>query len=91
VKMVVVLWEGYLFLRAIANKKRKWWQLPLPPKDYLLWRLGTVYGTHPTNDGTKPPKTLRDFARELWGDREQVVKFLLWRRKMRLERSRWTN
>ena len=49
----------------------------------MMWRLGTVYGIYPGNDGTQPPKTYRVLLRQLWEDRDQVVKFLLWRRHMR--------
>lgn len=51
---------------------RRWWRkspyLPLPPGEYLEWRLQTAYG--PNRPG------LRVLLRDLRG-------FLLWRRRMR--------
>jgi hypothetical protein len=76
---MLILWEALLFFWAYRDRRRPW----RINGHYLLWRLGTVYGIHPNNDGTKPPKTLGEFMKELWTDRRQVTRFLRWRRTMR--------
>lgn len=76
-----VIREGIRFLWTFRNKKQ-WWKI-LPPREYVMWRLGTVYGTHPEHDGTRPPKTLKQLLGELWDDREQAKRYLLWRRAHR--------
>ncbi len=81
VKMCRIALEGLRFLWIFRHKKR-WWKI-LPPREYVMWRLGTVYGIYPENDGTKPPKTLKQLLQNLWDDREQVSKYLLSRKQLR--------
>jgi hypothetical protein len=61
IRTCIILLEGLRFLWAFRDRKH-WWR-PLPPKAYLWWRFGTVYGLQPPGpaglpDGTKAPKTI---------------------------------
>lgn len=55
-----------------------WWKrwpfLPIASKKYIEWRRHTAYGMKEHGWGRPPPR------RQL----EDIVRFLLWRRKMRL-------
>jgi hypothetical protein len=71
---VTALWQGFLFLLSIRKKGSLF-----PSKDYLLWRLGTVYQSF-EKDGTYRP--LKDLIRDAWRDRDRVKNFLVWRKQM---------
>lgn len=75
-KWWIVITEGLRFYWAICLKRRLW-----PSRAYLHWRLGTIYGSF--NRETGAPRPLRDLLRDLWRDRANAVKFLVWRRKLR--------
>ena len=72
-----VILEGLRFFRAITPR----WRL-LPRRDFLHWRLGTIYGSFDRETGS--PRPLRALLGDLWRDRRQVIRLLRWRRKMRL-------
>lgn len=80
-RLLAALWEGWLYLRAISPRGRL-----LPTEDYLQWRLGTVYGSF--NKLTGRPRDIEDLIIDLWRDRKNALKFLLWRRDMRLRARR---
>ena len=51
VRAILILWELLCFL--CRARPHEWWKrtpfLPLPPREYLDWRLETAYGnTHPS-------------------------------------------
>ena len=71
-----MLREGLRFLWSITPR----WRL-LPSRQYLVWRLGTVYGTFDRETGQ--PRSLRALLRDLWRDRANVVRFLRWSRTLR--------
>jgi len=73
---IVALWEGLRFLLVDARQKRRL----LPSREYLHWRLGTVYRTFDENGH---PRSLRELFRDAWRDLPNVIRHLLWRRKMR--------
>lgn len=50
---------------------------------YVRWRLGTLYGSFTPAGEDRP---MRELLRALWGDRRNVVDYLLWRRGMRVGR-----
>jgi hypothetical protein len=56
-------------------RNRRWYAhppfLPIPPKDYLRWRLETAYGD-------------KSFSNLRWQD---IVAYARWHRAMRLNRS----
>jgi len=81
---VTVLLEGLRFLWSITPRRRL-----LPSRAYLLWRLGTVYGSF--NRETGEHRTLRELLGDLWRDRANVVRFLRWRRDMRHPRGHAAN
>jgi hypothetical protein len=80
-RLLAVLWEGWLYLRVISPRGRL-----LPSEAYLQWRLGTVYGSFDVLTGR--PRDVGDLLVDLWRDRANVFKFLLWRRDMRLRAKR---
>jgi hypothetical protein len=70
-------------LRPRWARRRAWWPGLLA---YLHWRLGTVYGSF---DAEGRPRPVRALLRDLWNDRRQARRFLLWRHEMeRLRRRR---
>lgn len=73
--LLLVLIEGARFYWSICLKRRLW-----PSRAYLHWRLGTLYGTF--DRATGEPRPLRDLLLDLWRDRRNAVKFLLWRRSL---------
>lgn len=73
IRWLAIAVEGLRFLWAFRDRRRV---LPLPPFEYLAWRLETVYGVGPSS--------MRDAFRMLWRDRANVARFLEWRRSMRL-------
>lgn len=61
---------GLGLLRILWNfRRRGWWRqppfLPLPPKEYVQWRMHTAYGDH---DAVPPPTDVARYAR--WVRRE---------------------
>lgn len=88
--LLAAVWEGILLWWALTPPRSL-----LPSRRYLHWRLGTVYGSfhdceckvsgieHKTSCATGRPRPLGDLIRQAWGDREQVMKFLRWRKWMR--------
>lgn len=64
--------EGLRFLWACRQKNRGWiWRIiPIPPKEWVKWRLDTAYGEW----NPRPP---------LWYIWRDLCRFLLWRRQMR--------
>lgn len=75
-RLLLALLEGLRYLRAITPR----WRL-LPTTTYLHWRLGTVYGSFDRTTGA--PRTVRAMLGDVWRDREQVLRFLTWRRELR--------
>lgn len=75
----IVIVEGFSFLRSITPR----WRL-LPSRAYLQWRLGTVYGSFDRETGAV--RGLSVLLRDLWRDRANVCRFLLWRQQMRRHR-----
>jgi hypothetical protein len=58
-------------LRVLWNfRARGWWRrfpfLPLPPREYVRWRMHTAYGSH---DAVPPPDDLVRYARWVGGRR----------------------
>lgn len=80
-RLFIVLIEGARFY----NKIRPRWRL-LPSRDFLRWRLGTVYGSF--DQATGGPRKIRHLLRDLWRDRAKAAEFLLWCRQMRLAEKR---
>lgn len=76
--MFRVLLEAFRYYFAIKPGGRLF-----PPRDYLQWRLGTVYGSF---DKSGNPRSVSDLCRDVWRDRKNVIAFLKWRRKMRLSK-----
>jgi hypothetical protein len=74
--------EGLRMLWAFRNRQwmRRWPFLPILPWPYVEWRLETLYATK--------PKGWAHALRLLWCDRRNAVRFLLWRRDMRLMQHR---
>lgn len=79
-KWILALLEGIRFY--FGHIERGWWKkkpyLPLPPKKFVEFRLGTAYGL-PENGWPRPPLL------QLVVD---TKRFLLWRRELRLDRER---
>ena len=70
-----VIIEAIRFWFVITPKGRLW-----PTRDYLSWRLGTVYGTF--NRKTGKPRWVIALLWDAWRDRKQVAQFLKWRKGM---------
>ena len=68
--------EGVRFAWACRQKARgfPWTALPIPPREWVKWRLDTAYGEH------FPRPSLRRIF-------DDVCVFLLWRRRMGLLRK----
>ncbi len=68
--------EAVIFGWACRQKARgfPWTILPIPPRDWVKWRLDTAYGEH----NPRPP--LRYMFKDL-------CVFLLWCRRMRMLRK----
>lgn len=91
---------AFMIVWALMEGIRFWWDLLpkdldngvprswLPDRDYMMWRLGTVYGIYPNHKVGEEPNSYEALIRLAWRDRAQVFKFLLWRREMRLRRGR---
>lgn len=87
-------------LLAILEAARLYWDLLpkardngvptalVPPREYMTWRLGTVYGIYPRHRILESPNTYADLIRLAWQDRAQILRFLLWRRDMRISARR---
>lgn len=73
----MVLVEAIRFWFAITPRWRLW-----PTRAYLQWRLGTVYGSF--NRKTGKPRWVIVLLWNAWRDRRNVVRFLRWRRRMRV-------
>jgi len=69
-------------LTVLLEALRFLWAHRRASRAYVQWRLGTVYGSF--NRETGEPRPARELLRDAWRDRKQVVKFLRWRRQMRL-------
>ena len=80
----VACWEGLRFLFIDARPRGGW----LPSKKYLVWRLGTVYGTFVDKDCQETRPLLDMLEQAVVGDLENVVRHLLWRRRMRARANR---
>lgn len=78
--MLAVLLEAVRYYFAITPRGRLF-----PTREYLHWRLGTVYRSF---DGEGKPRQVRELVRDAWRDRGNVVAFLKWRRRMRLLKAR---
>jgi len=74
--IVSVLIEAIRFWFAITPRGRLW-----PTREYLHWRLGTMYGSF--NRETGEPRQIRALIADAWCDRKQVAQFLTWRQRMR--------
>lgn len=82
--LLVVALEGLRVLWGFRLRGTLWWS-----SDYITWRLGTVYGAYRAGTGRTPDldaglKSLWELLGDAWRDREQVVRFLCWRREMRV-------
>lgn len=80
-----MIWQGLAFLWTLRPRLRRWrawWPSLLA---WLHWRLGTVYGSF---DAEGRPRPVRELLRDLWNDRRQARRFLLWRRELMRWRDR---
>ncbi len=73
----MVLVEAVRFWFAITPRWRLW-----PTRAYLQWRLGTVYGSFDRETGKL--RSVRALLLDAWCDRRNVIRFLRWRRRMRV-------
>lgn len=78
--MLAVLIEAIRYYVAITPRGRLF-----PTREYLHWRLGTVYRSF---DEEGRPRPVASLIREVWRDRANVLAFLKWRRRMRLMKAR---
>ena len=71
-KLLASLIEGLRFLWTFRRARAPYWK----------WRLGTIYGSFDKSGNERP---LKELFKDLWRDRARAMKFLQWRRTMRIK------